>query len=93
MLPRLRIARPHTARGKPSTHEDDCACPICERKRAAEGARRTAGEGESDSGTFTHTDPLNAPRHDLRKMRTLPDPDLGTNDPDLSTADPDLSLS
>lgn len=42
----------------------------------------------NDGGTYTHTDPTNAPRHDLRTLRTLPDPDLNQ---DLSTADPDLS--
>lgn len=52
----------------------------------------THDHGTGD-GTFQHVDPDNAPRHDLRKRKTLSDPDLSTEDPDLSTHDPDLSNS
>ncbi len=44
----------------------------------------------SAGGKYIHTDPVKGPpRHDLRKLRTLPDPDL---DRDLSTHDPDLDI-
>lgn len=41
-----------------------------------------------------HREPkLRPPRNDLRKLRTLPDPDLDETkkDPDLDGSDPDLS--
>ena len=54
----------------------------------------TAGAGQSKPGKFQHVDPKNAPRHDLRKPKHLPDPDLtrdmGKNDRDLRMDDPDL---
>jgi len=55
----------------------------------------TAGAGQSKPGKFQHVDPQNAPRHDLRKPKHLPDPDLtrdiGKNDLDLRMDDPDLT--
>ena len=55
---------------------------------------RTAGAGESTPGKFMHIEPKNAPRHDLRKPRHLPDPDITdvSDDPMLQIDDPSLEM-
>lgn len=45
---------------------------------------------ETGEGQFQHKDPDHAPRHDLRKRKTMPDTDLDSGDPDLSMGDKDI---
>ena len=53
---------------------------------------RTAGAGESTPGKFVHVEPKNAPRHDLRQPKHLPDPDITdvSDDPMLQIHDSSL---